>query len=311
MKEKIAVLLSTFNGEKYIREQVESILNQKTDCELYLIIRDDGSTDNTLGVLEELSKNEERITIIRGENIRGVASFFTLIKYAVNHDADFDYFSLADQDDVWDDDKIQVGVDFIRKNEKTTPVLYGSASRPVDVDMNPLPRKNKKNKPITFYNTIIQCFIPGHTQMFNKALATIIYKADPSQIYVHDSFILNAAILCGKLIYDKNPHVNYRQHSANQLGTSQRGIVGWVSSRIKRLINGDGRRYARQIEYIFESFKSNMTTGQVQEMTRFLTYRSNVIKRVLYSITKKVYRQGKLEDFVFRLLYLLGGYNLD
>ncbi|WP_276834352.1 glycosyltransferase, partial [Massilicoli timonensis] len=110
MKSKrILVLLSAYNGEKYISAQIESILYQKTEHQVDLLIRDDGSNDDTLNILQEYeTKYPDRIKVVEGENIGYNKSFFWLIQEANG----YDYYSLSDQDDVWLDNKLDIAVKY-------------------------------------------------------------------------------------------------------------------------------------------------------------------------------------------------------
>ena len=305
--EKIAVLLSSYNGEKYILQQVNSILHQKIDCDLRLLVRDDGSTDSTLNILN--SVKDERLLVFPESNCGCNASFFRIIQKAYNLLPDFDYFALSDQDDVWDEDKLQIGVNAIRKSGGNESVLYGSASRAVTVDLKPIQRRRQVRRPVTFYNSIIQNFIAGHTQIMNRRLLEKISSVDPTDIYCYDSFIINVAILTGKVLYDEVPHVSYRQHGDNLLGTSNKSFFSWIKCRLERLRNDEVRKFAKQIEYINSFCEKFMTVDQKKEINLFLTSRNNLLERFRYLISKKVYRQERFDDLAFCLLYLCGAYN--
>lgn len=309
--EYIAVLLSAYNGEKYIRPQIDSILNQKIDLNLQLIVRDDGSSDRTAEIVKEMAKTDNRIVLIEGKNCGVNSSFFELIKYASDLPKEYKYFSLADQDDVWDKDKLKVAIEVLRSYENNEPALYGSISRPVNENLEPIDHRSKKNKPITFYNSIIQNFVAGHTQVMNRALLMMVCKADATKLHGHDAFIVNVAVLGGNLYYDKTPHASYRQHSGNQLGTSNSSRVDWIVRRIKRIKKGDAFKYATQIEYISDYCNDLMTKEQREEISRFLRCRKNFLTRLGYIVTKKVYRQERFDDIAFCLLYLFGGYNTN
>ena len=104
---RILVLLSAYNGEKYISAQIESILHQKIEHQVDLLIRDDGSNDDTLNILQEYeTKYPDRIKVVEGKNIGYIKSFFWLIQEANG----YDYYSLSDQDDVWLDNKLDIAV---------------------------------------------------------------------------------------------------------------------------------------------------------------------------------------------------------
>lgn len=309
--EKIAVLLSSYNGERFLQQQIDSILNQKTDCEVTLFIRDDGSSDGTRDILKKISMIDSRVKCSFEENVGLNRSFFKLLSMAALLPKEFKYFALSDQDDVWDDNKLQVAVTAIRKEEANMPILYGCASRPVSETLEELPVKRTQNREITFYNSIIQNFIAGHTHVMNRALLNLISDVDASNLHGHDSLIINVALLYGKLIYDRTPHVSYRQHSRNELGTSNSSKLSWVIRRLKRINDGESKQYARQIEYIAEKYKNGMTDEQKSEIEKMLTSRKSFVGRAKYLAHKRVYRQETFDDMAFCVLYLFGGYNTN
>lgn len=308
MKEKIAVLLASYNGEKYIRTQIDSILNQELDSDLLLVVRDDGSSDGTVAILKE-EYGRDNVVLLSGNNIGSVASFFELLKYAHNNLKDYQYFALADQDDRWDLDKLQVGINSIRNQGKSQPYLYACSSRLVDDTLNPINQPKPKRKKIDFYNSIIQNFLPGHTYVMNRELLELVFDADPSRIYVHDAYILNVAVLSNGLIFDDTPHADYRQHQGNQLGATNK-YLSWITARWKRLKHGDGKKYTTQIEYICEKFNHLMNNEQKKELELFFDSRNSFIKRLRYIRNTKLYRQKQSENLAFKLLYLSGGYNI-
>lgn len=307
---KIAVLMASYNGEKYITQQIESILNQDVENPIQLIIRDDGSTDNTVSVVKSLCEKDDRITLISSQNVGGVACFFALLRIAHDLPDDYAYFALSDQDDVWDLDKLRIGVESIESVATDAPVLYGSITRPVNKNLEPIEFKKREFLPFDFYNTIIQNKIPGHTHIMNRALLNHVYDADPSRVYVHDAYIVNAANIAGTLIFDNNPHVSYRQHGGNQLGTSRNSRLKWILNRLTRLKKGDGVQYARQIEYVVNCFGDKLTSEQQKEMRGFLESRDSFWKRLKYVSHTKLYRQDSFDTFAFKLMYLFGGYNI-
>ena len=127
-KGKVAVLLSTYNGEKYIRCQLESILNQRLDREFSIFVRDDGSNDNTVQILE--SYNDHRIVITRGNNLGANRSFLELIKKDKSLPSEYEFFSFADQDDQWHLDKLQIAVDMLEKEDSSHEWSEGAYLEP-------------------------------------------------------------------------------------------------------------------------------------------------------------------------------------
>lgn len=308
----VAVLMSSYNGEKYIGQQIKSILSQKLDGgNLHLFIRDDGSTDGTFKIIKEYEKIDDRITILPGENRGYIASFFMLLYEMKNSATRFDFYSLADQDDVWESDKIQAAVDMLREYENV-PVLYQSVTSIVDEHLNFLRNSQACCKEISIFNSLIQTFSPGHTYVLNYCLLEKVpLGIEFNRLYGHDAYLTNLAVLQGKIIFDNESHVLYRQHGKNQLGASIRNdILGWLKMRVKRIFNGDSKKYAQQIEYIYDSLGDLLTKEEKEELKKFLLNRRSFRKRLMYIFTTKLYRQRKVETFLFKVLYLFGGYNV-
>lgn len=306
MKSKrILVLLSAYNGEKYISAQIESILHQKTEHQVDLLIRDDGSNDDTLNILQEYEmKYSDRIKVVEGENIGYNKSFFWLIQEANG----YDYYSLSDQDDVWLDNKLDIAVKYLEQEDSKIPLLYASTSYLVHDDLIPFGTTQKKKREITFYNTIIQNFLPGHEQVMNQALLDELKKPiDDTKIYVYDSWITNVAMVKGKIIFNNDSFVYYRQHQNNEVGFGE-GKIGWFKERVKRIRNNDNKKYAMQIVYFYNRYREILSIDQNKELYQFIHSQNNFFLRLRYVIFSRLYRQRKVETFLFKILYLLNGY---
>lgn len=305
MKNKrVAVLMSTYNGEKYLKDQIESIINQKTSCELCLWIRDDGSKDTTIDIIEHYCKIHDNIKLIKGDNRGCNASFFELLKKVEG----YDFYAFSDQDDIWLEDKIEKGITKLLENDDNVPCLYGSSSYLVKNDMRPFGETQKPIKDININNTIIQNFIPGHSQIMNESLRKLlIQEIDYSKIYVYDSWITNVAMLYGKIIFDKESHTYYRMHENNEVGF---GInkIDWIKDRIKRVKKNDTRKYGIQIEYFYNMYCADINKVTC-EIANMLKMKKNVMTRFYFILKTKLYRQKDMETLYFKILYLLGLYN--
>ena len=297
--------MSTYNGEKHLSEQLDSILNQITEYELFLRIRDDGSHDKTCDIIEEyILRYPSQIELIRGENVGYNASFFSLIQSA----SGFDYYSISDQDDIWMPEKLQVACNKIDKVEGDIPVLYASTSYLVHDDMIPYGTTRKKERELTMLNTIIQNICPGHTQVMNNRLIELLKEEiDTNRIYVYDSWIQNIANLYGMIIFDNEPHTYYRQYEGNQLGSGS-GMFGQLIASVKRVSTNDGHKYRRQIEYFLEKNENQLKKqGSFKEINRFVISKT-FLRRLEYFFTGKTYRQKRIETFTFRCAVLIGKY---
>jgi glycosyltransferase involved in cell wall biosynthesis len=220
MKKKIIILLSSWNGEKYIYDLLNSILNQIFSGDALILIRDDGSTDSTIKIIENL--NDHRIKLFKGKNIGVKKSFFELVELSKSFKPDFIVF--ADQDDIWIQGKIQRAIDLL--SNLNGPALYCSALTLVDQDLNHLSYYDYKYK-LSLESSLLSNCCTGCTCVINKDLLNIIKPPkDYSLIFMHDWWMYATAILYGTVVYDKESFIMYRQHSSNQVGmlTGFRGL---------------------------------------------------------------------------------------
>lgn len=302
---RILVMMSTYNGEKYIRAQLDSILKQKTELDITLRIRDDGSTDNTCAVIREYIKRyPDTIELIKGENIGYNASFFSLLQNAEG----FDFYSFSDQDDVWLSSKLQTACKAIERIDADIPVLYASVSYLVHDDLIPYGTTRKKERGFSMYNTIIQNICPGHTQVMNEKLVELLRKPiDTSRIYVYDSWITNIANLYGKVLFDNHPHTYYRQYDGNQLGSGV-GKLGQLIASRKRISSGHGTKYRKQIEYFVKMNAAKLKEEGYYDEIRAFIKADSFMKKIKYFSSSKLYRQTSLETSAFKVAVLLNRY---
>lgn len=223
MKEQIDILLATYNGEKYLEEQIDSILNQ-TYQDIRLIISDDGSQDKTRKILEEYQKKDNRITIYyQEENLGCIKNFEFLLKQVQN-----EIFMLSDQDDVWMPEKIEKT--YQKLLEEQTDLVFGDLEvvdsnlktlYPSFNDFMKLTRKIKKYKNTSRLNYLYNC-ITGCTIMTKKKwLNEILPLPSQSQHVLHDHWIGLIISLKGKISYLPEMYTKYRQHNMNRIGTEK------------------------------------------------------------------------------------------
>ena len=304
LKDEVLILMSTYNGEKYIKEQIESIEKQVLDIPLNILVRDDGSKDNTIKILNELNNKYNNIKILEGENVGCNESFFKLFQYA----SGYKYYAVSDQDDIWLDHKIVRGIEKIKKEDQSIPILYGSCSYLMDNEYNIKGTTQKVIRNISLNNTIIQNFVPGHSEIFNDALLQLLKtNLDYKRIYVYDYWITNVAMVYGKIIFENEPSTKYRIHNSNTVGYGKSKFQ-WVKERLKRFKKGDGSTITSQIKYFYEINKDNISNDYKKEIEKFISSNNNFFKRCGFVFKTKLYRQKKLETFLFKIAYLFGKY---
>lgn len=302
----LLVLLSTYNGETFLREQLDSILNQTIPVDI--LIRDDGSSDQTLGILEEYAKKYQNLQYVIGENVGVVSSYIALLKMA----EDYTYYAFSDQDDIWFPDKLEIARNQLMTMDQTKPCLYGSCSLLVDNDMEGKQITQINRRGITFYNVMIQNLMPGHAQVFNRKLRELVLQnqTDFQKVVVHDYWLAFLCIAFGNVYFDNTYHTYYRQHEDNAIGYGH-GPKGWVLERLKRIQNQAAKDITRQNQLFYNIFKDKIAKEYRIELALFLNSQKNIFTRTRYLRKAKVYRQKRFETMLFYILYLLGGYKIN
>lgn len=217
----IAVVMSTYNGEKYVKKQIDSILCQEK-VNVFLFVRDDGSTDKTLEILKSYKlKYPENIKIIdedKSENIGIKESFFSVIYYVYKNYSWIDYFSFSDQDDVWKSTKLIEAYKQVCLDNNVKGILYYSNKTVVDSELNVI-----ENEDITVYNDFYEALWDslafGCTMFFNRRLASFALKHKPDIDCLHDSWFYRVAKSIGAtIVFDSCSFIMYRQHGDNSVG---------------------------------------------------------------------------------------------
>lgn len=302
MKETVQVLLSSYNGEKYIREQIDSILGQK-NVKVRLLVRDDGSVDGTRGILAEYEKSYENITVLYGENVGVIKSFFALIEAADEH---YSYFAFSDQDDVWLPDKLARAVHMLEEKETTDcPLTYCSAKQLVDADLRPLKQAIRYSSvKAEFGNALVENMCTGCTCVINREMIMLVKGKTPKFTVMHDFWIYLVATCFGKAVYDKASRILYRQHGGNELGAAS-SLFENYRRRVKYYRKHRGQ-LTRQAEEFLKIYGNEMPKEK-RKLAEDLV-RSKTDKRIRKKLLKarKVFRQRKSDDVIFRILLLAG-----
>ncbi len=297
---RITVLLSSYNGEKYIEEQLNSIINQTVD-DVSIIVRDDGSKDETVKILETYAQ-QGKIKWYSGENLGCAKSFWNLL---CNCD-ESDYYAFCDQDDVWDNDKLEIAVNMLEKEDSDIPLLYFSDVRVTDSTLNVISDRMVNIMPISYPHSLIKNVAPGCTYVFNNKARELIKKYDCVKygIDIHDWTIYKIAACFGKVIFDKKTHMNYRQHGNNEIGANKKGIEDFCGA-VKRFMNGkmtnSRERNAKRLE---ECYGEMMTEENLRYTQLMAHYREdNKIKAELLKC--RDFKFNGIKYVYFKLMILI------
>lgn len=228
---QVLVLMSTYNGDRYIGEQLQSIYAQK-GVDVTLLVRDDGSRDTTCALLDS-EQSAGRLQWYSGENLGPAYSFWNLVTTA----PEAPYYAFADQDDVWDDDKLSTAVAMLEK-AGNSPALYFCQTRLVDKALNGI--KSVRIAPLlTFGEALSYQFVTGCTMVINNAMRRVLQQYTPAYIRMHDVWIYDVALAVGaKVFFDSVPHISYRQHGNNAVGQDRTFASVW-RKRFQRLAKGE------------------------------------------------------------------------
>lgn len=240
---KITILLATYNGEKYLEEQLKSLILQKNVI-LNILVRDDGSTDGTLDILRQWERNDQ-FAWYSGTHVGVQKGYYDLMKKAREYESDF--FAFCDQDDRWDSDKLEIAVKELDKFPDTVPALYYSGQRLAGENLFFISdhRLNENRDKISRY---VITDIAGCTAVFNCRLLYKVLEYEPQYMLMHDSWLYRVCVsIGGNVKIDSQSHMDYRQHSKNTFGMGI-GIVGKVIHGIHYLTKLSMEKEIREVK---------------------------------------------------------------
>jgi glycosyltransferase involved in cell wall biosynthesis len=274
---KVLVLLSTWNGRRYLPAQIESLLAQQFEGELKILIRDDGSSDGTVEYLVGISDN--KIKLIQGKNLGARGSFFELLQAARNEDADF--VALCDQDDVWHPRKIERALSFLQGDG---PRLYASSVNLVDENLDHIKHYIHPFRR-TFAATLVCNFLTRCTCVFNRAfLDWMPFPEDTEQVLMHDWWLASISMLGRNVTYDEESFISYRQHSSNHVGIKT-GIVSLLSKFRKALFDSPAVTRFEHVRQFLIAAGDQFSEEQRQMAIDFLRGQTSILHRIRFVIT--------------------------
>ncbi len=307
MNETVCVIMSTYNGKDYVVEQIESLLRQK-NVQITIFVRDDGSKDNTVAILE--GYRDKGLTIESGENCGAKVSFLKALRMA----PDADYYAFSDQDDVWDDDKLIVAVEAIKAVERENPdkcVLYAGTTRSVDRDlvaMESIKYSGEKTVRVNGFLKGKPRNAAGCTMVFNRKLKELISLYMPQTFPMHDAWLNNVCMAVGGVIvHDPIPHMSYRQHGNNVVG-GKRGLLASVKRRIAFYKKMGKCYHTKMLKEIFDHYGQYMPEDNVKRYQLVAGYRDSFRNKVLLLKDKDFFKGDFKHRIESRLLVLFNVY---
>ncbi|MEH7014785.1 glycosyltransferase family 2 protein [Neobacillus niacini] len=303
---QIEILLATYNGEKYIEEQLNSILNQSYN-NWFLLIRDDGSKDKTVEIIKKYITihSDKMELIVDGEkNLGPSGNFSKLLSLAKAN-----YMMFCDQDDVWNANKIEVTFQKMQELEKEfkddLPLLVHTDLEVVDGELNTIAPsmfafQNLNSGYSSVNQLLVQSNVTGCTVMINKKLKEMA-EPIPNGIIMHDWWLALVAAAFGRIGFINKATIKYRQHGNNDTGAKGYAFKYFFNraSNIKKTY-AIVKRNLRQAEIFYNTFKDVIdkeTMGIVMKYSK--TLELNPFKRISFLNQNNLRKQGKIRNAGF------------
>ncbi|MFB5979809.1 glycosyltransferase family 2 protein [Lactobacillus delbrueckii] len=301
MSNKVLVLMSTYNGERYLQTQIESILNQE-GVDVHLLVRDDGSNDNTINILRSFVG--EKLDFYTGANLRSAKSFIDLL---IKCPKTYDYYAFSDQDDYWCPDKLISAIKSLEKISK--PAVYCSNALLVDKDLNSLGRMEYNHIPnFTFQRVLIAGEVQGATMVMNRELTKYFNGIEmPDYVPMHDYFVsLVCVAIGGQIVFDPESHIKYRQHGGNVLGVDS-SLFGKVRRNLSRVVKkNDFLDLQRMCQQLIEQNNFPIKENYLQVLELGATYKKSLKSRWRMTTLENMDFGKANQNIGYRLALLFG-----
>jgi glycosyltransferase involved in cell wall biosynthesis len=300
-KPLVAIIMATYNGADFIREQIDSILKQN-NVDVHFYISDDNSTDGTLNTINDFRQKYP-------ENFKGLfnVQFKSPCKNFLNLvnkiDDSYDYYAFSDQDDIWFPDKLKHAINIINQEHD----LYCGRTEIVNSKLTSLGYSPLFSFPPSFQNAIVQSIAGGNTMVFNKKIFTLLKNNSQVEVQSHDWWTYILATFTGhNVYYDQNPKVLYRQHNYNYNGSN----IGFFN-QIARIFYGLVGRYKSWTDKHFVELSRIVDLGTKQSLKTFYQYGILRNRRYLFKFSLNdinrvgIYRQTAYGNLSLKLAIFL------
>ncbi|MBV6304450.1 glycosyltransferase family 2 protein [Candidimonas humi] len=290
---QVAILLGTYNGEKYLPEQLDSYASQSYG-NWKAWASDDSSSDATPKLLNDYQRKwgEEKLAIINGPARGCTRNFLSL---ATNPAIVADYYAFSDQDDIWEPDKLQRALDWLQTQPQDIPALYCSRTMFVDEANHDIGVSQLYTRPPAFANALVQNIASGNTMVFNHAARQLLCASGAdADVYIHDWWLYLLVTACGGPVhYDPHPTLRYRQHDINLIGMN----TGWKArlARIRMLFAGRLAEWDEQHVRALQKLDSHLIATTKQTLRLFAMARHRrLLPRLVGFKRAGIYRQTRL-----------------
>lgn len=294
--------MSTYNGEKYLKEQIDSLLSQK-GVNVNILIRDDGSIDNTISMLREYSQKYDNIEYYSGHNLGPAYSFLDLMKKS----KEADLYAFCDQDDVWDEDKLLVAATKLDELDSSKPIMYYSNLRIVDSELNYIRESHsylQEHK--CKYGALLEYMPTGCTVVFNEITRKFVNEVTPEYLSMHDIWMYVLCKMFGETIYDFESHISYRQHSNNVVGAYKYKTPKIYYEKFKRLFNPDFQPKFHTAKCLYNNYAKYMSAEDLEVVEELVHYKDGIRQKTKLLFDNRLKASSLSREVRTKILILFG-----
>lgn len=302
MADTVNILLSTYNGMRFLEQQIDSLIAQSYP-HILITARDDGSTDDSYKKLMQYAKQYHNFMVFRGKRKGAAASFLELLNKA---DSNSKYYAFCDQDDVWLPHKIRDAVAAMGTHDSSKPLMYFSRLEYVDSQLRHL-GYSKVYQMFGFTNAIVENIVTGCTIVLNQEARKLICERIPTIIIMHDRWCYLVVSALGQVIYDERPNIKYRQHGANAIGSP----TSWWEVLWRMLAryldpNKGGYRASDQAKEFHRCYANHLSISKLKSIEGYLEAKKGIWSRIKYAKRMEVWKQSRIETAFLRLRIIIG-----
>ncbi len=292
----VSVVMATYNGEKYLQEQIESILSQ-SNVNVSLLVRDDGSTDKTTFILDNY-QTKGLLKWYTGEHLGVQKGYLDLLKHAPVAD----FYAFSDQDDVWDKEKLYTAVSYLCELPSEKPAIYYCGQKLVDENLQFLSEHKIATNRSPHTNYLISN-VAGCTAVFNLKLTELINSKNPLFILMHDSWVFKVCLAMGGSYYaDTHSYINYRQHGGNVVGLNP-GIRGKIQQAKKYI---EKFKIQKQMQNLLACYGEEMTPDYKMLTQKLCDYDKSFWSRIRLCVNRDYDFKSLPLNIIVTIKILLG-----
>jgi glycosyltransferase involved in cell wall biosynthesis len=295
----VTVVLATYNGARFLPEQLRSLAWQIRRPDR-LVLRDDGSSDNSVELVRRWADSATipLQIVTTGRRLGPAQSFLQALKAA----EPADIFMFADQDDVWLPLKIERALGFVHWGLEAPPMLYASRLVVVSEQLQ-MTGVTPRPTELSFNSATCESVLTGCTMALNSNFRDSIIQAIPQHAAMHDWWLYLLATSSATLIFDDTPTVLYRQHSYNAVGA---GAVGWarMRERVARFVGPDSTTRSRQLQEFLDLYGPRLQPPALSLLHQLLSARHSMAARLMAAFLAPIRRQSLASRISTRLALL-------